>query len=185
MPQLPAPPVLKHLEFSTNEEVGNWKANKSFLHPLYLPLTSFLTFLLSFTFLCRNISARTAALLTLLGLRLVHEICHSHRRLPLGTGSLQLHARGEQISPGSRAGWAGDKREVLEWCRRQMVFPHDGASGGQACCQHRGRVVLSCPPSSHETQHLLLRSRTGLSFPCVLCLRPAVLLFPSFLPYHC
>lgn len=37
--------------------MGNGKANKSFLHPLHLSLISFLTFLLSLTLSCRNISA--------------------------------------------------------------------------------------------------------------------------------
>lgn len=113
MPQLSTPPVLKCLEFSINEEVGNWKANKSFLHPLYLPLTSFLTFLLSFIFLCRNISAWAVTPFTPLGLCLMHEICHSHHQLPLGTGSLQLHVRREQISSGSHSGWAGGRGKCL------------------------------------------------------------------------
>lgn len=62
------------LEFSASEEVGNGKAKKSFLHPLYVSLTSFLTFLLSLTFLCRNISARAVTLLVPLGLCVVCEM---------------------------------------------------------------------------------------------------------------
>lgn len=114
------------------------------VHILYLSLTSFLTFLLSLAVLCRNISARAVTTLTLLGLRTVCGMCHSCHGLPPGTGTSQLRVRWEQISLGSH-GW---HREVLEQYKRQMLFAHGGASGGQAYCEHQGHLVLLCLPSS-------------------------------------
>lgn len=111
MPQLSPPPVFNDLSPLQMRRWGMGKQTSPFFHPLYLSLTSFLTFLPSLTFLCRNISPRAVTLLAPLGLRAACEMCRSHHRFPLGTGSLQLSVRWEKISLGRHTGWAGGRQK--------------------------------------------------------------------------
>lgn len=100
--------------------MGKGKAKKSFLHPFCLSLISFLTFLLSLTLSCGNISGSDSLCSTWAAV--VYGMCNW---LPLGFGSLQLRDIWEKISLESHMGW---QSRGLKQHKRKMFFAHGGAS---------------------------------------------------------